>query len=94
MLARVWQKNEALFRERLRLLDAAVDAAESGRMSPAQRVQATGEAHKMAGSLGMFGYPQGSAVARDLEQMLDSEAAIDVSRLRTLVTELRKSLPL
>lgn len=51
-------------------------------------------AHKLAGSLGMFGYPKGTEVAREIEQLLESDAVVDAGLLRELVVELRGCLPL
>lgn len=51
-------------------------------------------AHKLAGSLGMFGYPRGTELAREIEQMLEYDGIVDPGLLRELVVELRGCLPL
>jgi hypothetical protein len=42
----------------------------------------------------MFGYPRGTELAREIEQMLDADGKIDPVALRQLVLELRDCLPL
>jgi hypothetical protein len=42
----------------------------------------------------MFGYPRGTELARDLEQVLEAKGAIDAITLCQLVASLRASLPL
>jgi hypothetical protein len=42
----------------------------------------------------MFGYPRGTELARELEQLLDGSGPVDVIALRQLVVALRSSLPL
>jgi DNA-binding response OmpR family regulator/HPt (histidine-containing phosphotransfer) domain-containing protein len=60
--------------ERLAALTTALAALCQGRLTDAQRQAARQAAHKLAGSLGMFGLPAGSAISRDLETLLLPEA--------------------
>jgi HPt (histidine-containing phosphotransfer) domain-containing protein len=83
-----------LISERLNGLDIACEAAVLGRLSPIMRRGATDTAHKLAGSLGMFGYPRGTDIAREIEHLLESEGLVDAGLLRELVVELRMCLPL
>jgi HPt (histidine-containing phosphotransfer) domain-containing protein len=83
-----------LITDRLNALDIACDAAARDRLSPLMRRGAADTAHKLAGSLGMFGYPRGTEVARQIEQLLESDGMVDSVLLRELVVELRGSLPL
>ena len=48
-------------------------------------------AHKLAGSLGMYGYDEGTRVARELELLLEG-AAPDAERLRELAARLRRAV--
>jgi DNA-binding response OmpR family regulator/HPt (histidine-containing phosphotransfer) domain-containing protein len=64
------QRFRASLEQRLRLLEAAVQAVEAGTFSPQQRRVASTEAHKLAGGLGLFGYTQASEVAELIEQLL------------------------
>jgi HPt (histidine-containing phosphotransfer) domain-containing protein len=92
ILAQLWQKNLPTIRERLDLLDKFSSAASSGTLDEPTRLEALGIAHKLAGSLGMYGYPQGTEVASKMERILKSPTPETLSTLRTLAHDLRKSL--
>jgi HPt (histidine-containing phosphotransfer) domain-containing protein len=90
LLAAIWQRNRALVEERLDLLERAATSAVAGGLIEAQRQEAGGVAHKMAGSLGMYGYVEGTSIARQIELMLLGDGAPDAVRLSALVAELRR----
>jgi HPt (histidine-containing phosphotransfer) domain-containing protein len=83
-ISALWQRNRPLFQERLALLDRAA----AGPLTPALRGEAIAIAHKLAGSLGMFGFHDGTRIARELEAHLESPAP-DTATLTTLTAELR-----
>jgi HPt (histidine-containing phosphotransfer) domain-containing protein len=87
MIAALWQRNQPQVLERLALLDQA--AAEP--LTPQLRQDAVATAHKLAGSLGMFGFHEGTRLARELELLLESPA-VDTGTVRTLTAQLRQSL--
>ncbi len=89
LIAAIWQRNRALVEERLALLDRAASAAVEGALGDELRQEACGAAHKLAGSLGMYGYDEGTHIARQMEVLL-SEVAPDATRLGDLVAQLRK----
>ncbi len=89
----LWVRNHPLMLERLALLDRAAQAADTGELPEALRAEAESTAHKLSGSLGMFGFQQGTAAARALEAELRSSAP-QPKRLRELAHELRASLDL
>jgi HPt (histidine-containing phosphotransfer) domain-containing protein len=91
LLAAVWQHNRGLVEERLALLDRAASAAEAGTLMDDLRQEACGTAHKLAGSLGMYGYEEGTRIARELEVLL-GESAPDPVQLGDLVIALRKAI--
>lgn len=91
LLAALWLKNRPLIEERLATLDTAAAAAAQGSLSALSREEAAGCAHKLAGSVGMYGFEQGTALARQLELLFNS-AAPDPADLRRLVAELRAVL--
>ena len=66
-LARIWEERRASFAQRTEAIDAAIGALASGALTDELRAAATREAHKLAGSLGTFGLPRGSELARGLE---------------------------
>ncbi len=62
--------------ERLTALSTALTALTQGNLSEPQRQAARQAAHKLAGSLGMFGLPKGSDISRGLEMLLLPEAPL------------------
>ena len=92
LLAQLWQKNLPTIRERLDLMDKFGSAAASGTLDEPTRVEALGIAHKLAGSLGMYGYQQGTEVASQMERILKSPTPETLLTLRSLAVDLRKSL--
>jgi len=83
LLAALWQKNQPLMLERLALLDRV-----AANPTPELRAEAIAIAHKLAGTLGMFGYPEGTALAREIELSLegsDGDIAPLVAKLRPLL---------
>jgi HPt (histidine-containing phosphotransfer) domain-containing protein len=91
LIAALWLRNQAQVLERLDLLQHAAAAAGSGELTPDLQRQAAAVAHKLAGSLGMFGFQEGTRIARELEQHLDAPK-VDPSVLASLSAELRQSL--
>jgi HPt (histidine-containing phosphotransfer) domain-containing protein len=92
LLAQLWQKNLPTIRERLDLLDQFGSAAVSGSLEEHTRLEALSIAHKLAGSLGMYGYQQGTEVASKMERILRSPTPETLGTLRDLAADLRKSL--
>ena len=92
VLAQLWQKNLPTIRERLDLLDKFSTVAASGKLDEPTRIEALNIAHKLAGSLGMYGYQQGTEVASKMERILKSPTPESLVTLRTLAADLRKSL--
>ena len=91
LLAKLWVKIQPIVEERLSALDRAAAAAGQGPLPDDMRLEARNNAHKLAGSLGMYGFDEGTRVARELEQMLDAGAP-DSARLNGLVADLRASV--
>lgn len=94
LISALWERSVPLISNRLHGLDVACEAAVIGRLSPIMRRGAADTAHKLAGSLGMFGYPRGTDLAREIEQLLENDGVVDPVVLRELVVELRACLPL
>ena len=94
LLAAVWKRNLPMVRERVAILERAASGAASGTLSRGLRDEAAATAHKLAGSLGMFGHHEGTRIARELELLLDDAHEADSQRLNGLVRDLQRSLPL
>jgi HPt (histidine-containing phosphotransfer) domain-containing protein len=91
MLAAIWQRSQAQIGERLALLDCAACALASGTLSCELREEAHSTAHKLAGLLGTFGFPEGTDLAREIEADFASEDG-GSNRLGSRVEVLRKLL--
>jgi chemotaxis protein histidine kinase CheA len=92
LLAQLWKKNLPTIRERLDLLDQFGLAASTGTLAETNRTEALQIAHNLAGSLGMYGYQQGTEVASKMERILKSPTPETLITLRALAADLRKSL--
>jgi HPt (histidine-containing phosphotransfer) domain-containing protein len=92
LLTSLWERNLPTLHERLELLDHAASEAASGMMSETLQAQALEVAHKLSGSLGMFGYQHGTEIARQIEQILKTPTPDASSGLTSLTTELRQTL--
>jgi HPt (histidine-containing phosphotransfer) domain-containing protein len=91
LLATLWLRNRPIVEERFVLLDRAAEAAATGTLDDALREESRSTAHKLAGSLGMYGFDEGTRVAREMEVLL-SGASPDGERLRVLCGELRAAV--
>jgi HPt (histidine-containing phosphotransfer) domain-containing protein len=77
--------------QRVSLLETAVQALAEGRLTAHQRSAAHAAAHKLAGTLGMFGMHSGTELARAAELTLAGEEAIaDPEALGVQITQLRQ----
>jgi HPt (histidine-containing phosphotransfer) domain-containing protein len=92
ILLELWQKNLPTIRERLDLLDQFGLAASTGTLAETHRIEALNIAHKLAGSLGMYGYQRGTEVASKMERILKSPTPETLATLHTLAADLRESL--
>ena len=92
---RVWIQFRDVIFERMAAVDAAVSAVRKGKLDPEVRQKAVLEAHRLAGSLGMFGLMEGTQHAREIEHLLTDETAatsVPSRRLTELATALRQIL--
>lgn len=81
-LAGIWERSKANVLARVAVLERASLAMLEARLDDALRQQAEREAHKLAGSLGTFGFREGSRLARSMEQAL--QAGLSPTRERAL----------
>jgi CheY-like chemotaxis protein/HPt (histidine-containing phosphotransfer) domain-containing protein len=88
----IWETSREEIGRRIATLEHAVAAMLGGDLGVDLRDRAHSDAHKLAGSLGMFGFATGSALAQELEQALATDGAPeleDVPHLAELVGVLR-----
>jgi HPt (histidine-containing phosphotransfer) domain-containing protein len=98
LLARLWKETEAITLGRITVIEDASSSLMCGALTPDLRARAASEAHKLAGSLGAFGFSEESRLSRTIEQMLKAESDLDQDRgsqiaqlLRQLRCELEKA---
>ena len=92
-IAAIWLQNRDAFRERIDLLDrAAEELSDTRTLNPDLRAEATSVSHKLAGSLGMFGYLEATGIARKIELDLENPGLPQPERLRRDVDALKASL--
>jgi PAS domain S-box-containing protein len=93
-IAGVWQKFQGRVDEQVKVLEEAVACSEQS-LNPELLTQAIREAHTLAGSLGTFGFPNGSKLARQIEQLLKTGQFFtpeDTANLQTWVKLLRQEI--
>jgi len=69
----IWEKSRGEVARRIQTLEEMISAVLADDLQEDLRARAERDAHKLAGSLGMFGFPTGSALAREVEQTLATE---------------------
>jgi DNA-binding response OmpR family regulator len=83
------------FNQQIAVLDRAKTALLAGNLATELQQAAKHEAHKLAGSLGSFGYPEGSKLARSAENLLINDRSLtaeEITRFSELVTGLQQEL--
>jgi len=70
-IAALWVSAQGRVLDRIVTIDTAIAALAAGEADPGA---GAGEAHKLAGSLGTFGLPEGSRLAKELELLLEGDA--------------------
>ncbi|MFB2969635.1 response regulator [Aerosakkonema sp. BLCC-F183] len=92
---RVLQKFRNSFAEQIAVLAEAKTALLAGNCQEELQQKAKHEAHQLTGSMGSFGYPEGSKLARELEHLLIKDSALkrdEICRFSQLVTALEEEL--
>lgn len=91
----VLEKFRGSFTTQVAVLHQAQSALQAGILTQELRDRARQEAHKLAGSLGIFGYPEGSRLAREAEYLLMDAGVptqVAIIQLSHLVTALQHQL--
>ena len=96
IITQTWSKFKDLALQRLADLEnlAVSLVEEAGEVTPEIHAQAQNSAHKLAGSLGCFGFPEGSRIAKKLEQLLSNSpiAQINIRQVAELISVLHTEL--
>lgn len=91
-LENLWQRHLPSTRERLDILDRAIQMALAGRLDEAGRAEAESAAHKLSGNLGMFGYYEAGEIASELEHIFKSLEPETIPHLVPFMQKLRALL--
>nr|WP_239121719.1 response regulator [Spirulina major] len=99
-VSRIWEQFKGAFLERLEEIEKAIAALSSKTLSEIMRDNAEREAHKLIGSLGMYGLTQGSNWARELELAFieigktstRTATKVKIQQLQTLVHQVRQEI--
>ena len=94
-VSQLWEKFKGTFIAQVEVIEQATQALTKGRLTVELQQNAKQEAHRLAGSLGIFGFTEGSALARRLEQLLETEGTIgqeQVLQISELVGLLQQQL--
>jgi CheY-like chemotaxis protein/HPt (histidine-containing phosphotransfer) domain-containing protein len=82
--AQVWAEYRNVILERMSAIDTAVTALRRAKLTDEVRQKAVLEAHRLAGSLGMFGLMEGTRLAREIEHLFGDQASIGPGTPRQL----------
>ncbi|MFN6452223.1 MAG: response regulator [Nostoc sp. EfeVER01] len=94
-VAEIWQRFQGRVDEQVRLLEEAIATLNQNSLNIDLRSLAAKEAHTLAGSLGTFGLPLGSKLARNIELLLSSGQILsqsEITNLKSWVKLLRREI--
>ncbi len=92
---KVLKRFRGTFNQRVAVLEQAKTALLAGKLEAELQLAAKNEAHKLAGSLASFGYPEGSKLGRSAEHLLLKKqpfTTVEITHLSELVTALQQEL--
>jgi DNA-binding response OmpR family regulator/HPt (histidine-containing phosphotransfer) domain-containing protein len=78
----LWERFKYSFKQQIDLLDRVMSASEAGKLADHARQEARQTVHNLIGSLGIYGFPQGSALARQIENLLRSDFRLNCSEVQ------------
>jgi HPt (histidine-containing phosphotransfer) domain-containing protein len=86
MLLVMWKSSRPTVAERIGTLRNAQERLAEGALDRITRKDAESAAHKLAGVLGTFGIPQGSALSSKIESLLAQDAGINQRQQQELAS--------
>lgn len=93
--AGIWEKTKNVTLARITTLEQALASSARGLLTVEQRAMAAGEAHKLAGSLGTFGFLEAGQLARQIELILKQAGELHPNEgrhLTELLLQLRQQI--
>jgi diguanylate cyclase (GGDEF)-like protein len=92
-VAQIWQSTKFHSIGHVTMLEHTTSLLSAGNLSDELARMAAQAAHKLVGSLGMFGFQDGSILARRVEELFQTPQALEqeqISQLNALILELRQ----
>ncbi|PSB24123.1 response regulator [Stenomitos frigidus] len=80
----LWERFKDSFIAQIDLLDQVVDASRTGHLTAELHQEAKQTVHKLVGSLGVYGFPQGSVLARQIETLLHPDLALEAAEIQQI----------
>jgi DNA-binding response OmpR family regulator len=90
-ITRAWSQFREVALQRLAILKDFTIALTDKKITPQIQKEAKNSAHKLAGSLGGFGFPEGSKIAKQIENILEDNS-FDSSQITQLLASLNDEL--
>lgn len=84
MMQGLWEQFKDSFQEQLTFLERVNVVFQAGEMSPELQQEAKQAVHKLVGSLGLFGFPEGSTLARKMEKLLGVEIPLQGAAIQEM----------
>lgn len=94
-VAAIWERSKETVCGRVAVLEQAAMSLLEGALGDELRRQAERDAHKLAGSLGTFGFAQGSQLAKEVELLLQGDTPLEgaqILQLSELVLAVRQEI--
>lgn len=95
LVAGLWEKYKEKILEQAASLERACKTLVEGSLDEEGRRAAIRDAHKLSGTLGSFGFPEGSQAAHEIERLLEAADHSDparAGRIHALAAVLRQDL--
>ncbi len=89
-LAELWSRSLPIILERTAVLREACDALSRDPADVEARSAGREAAHKLSGSLGIFGLPRGTELASAMEEVLQGTGPLAPARVQWLVQQTRE----
>ena len=85
-MEQMWLQYQDKMVERMKVLQTAVVTLQNQELSPDLHYEAERAAHKLAGVLGMFNRETGTAIAREIETLLENNPVLDSLQQEKLIS--------
>jgi DNA-binding response OmpR family regulator len=84
VMAELWERFKDSFGVQIDLLDRVVVALQDGLLTADLQQEAKQTAHKLVGSLGVYGFPQGSVLAKQIQDLLHPDISLEAAEIQQM----------